>query len=96
MLNIVIYFLLILSLVFNITFIICSYSKDLYTTCNYEMNEYSQNLQNLQEQQYIKRRKSQLKKEIANRDVRTLYIDELEEIENYGDDFLNEVLNSTY
>lgn len=93
MLNIVIYFLLILSLVFNITFIICSYSKDLYTTCNYEMNEYSQNLQ---EQQYIKRRKSQLKKEIANRDVRTLYIDELEEIENYGDDFLNEVLNSTY
>lgn len=93
MLNIVIYFLLILSLVSNITFIICSYSKDLYTTCNYEMNEYSQNLQ---EQQYIKRRKSQLKKEIANRDVRTLYIDELEEIENYGDDFLNEVLNSTY
>ena len=93
MLNIVIYFLLILSLVFNITFIICSYSKDLYTTCNYEMNEYSQNLQ---EQQYLKRRKSQLKKEIANRDVRTLYIDELEEIENYGDDFLNEVLNSTY
>lgn len=90
MLNIVIYFLLILSLVFNITFIICSYSKDLDATCNYEMNEYSQNLQ---EQQYIKRRKLQLKKEIANRDVRTLYIDELEEIENYGDDFLNEVLN---
>lgn len=90
MINVIIYFLLILSLVFNITFIICSDSKDLYITCNnnnYEMNEY------FQEEQYVKERKLQLKEEIANRDVRTLYIDELEEIENYGDDFLNEVLN---
>lgn len=85
MINIIIYFSLIVILV-------CNYynNKSLYTKYNYKMKKYCQDCQ---EEQYVKARKLQLKEEISKRDEFKLYIDELEEIECYGDDFLNEILN---